>query len=118
MVRIGGVLAAALIGAAFLPLSALGRAPVLGTSPHDGARVSTVRSVDVRFGAAVVTGLISVKNADGTVVRARRAGLTADRRRLREVFARRLPRGRYTVRWVVLPADGGPQRGAFGFSVR
>jgi methionine-rich copper-binding protein CopC len=112
------VLAAALVGAALSPLSALGRAPVLGTSPHDGARVSSVRSVDVRFGAAVVTGLISVKNADGTVIRARLAGLTADRRRLREVFARRLRRGRYTVRWVVLAADGARQRGTFRFSVR
>jgi hypothetical protein len=68
-VRVGAVLAAALVGAALWPLSALGRAPVVGTSPHDGARVSSVRGVDVRFGEPVITGLISVKNAGGTVVR-------------------------------------------------
>jgi methionine-rich copper-binding protein CopC len=117
-VRVGAVLAAALVGAALWPLSALGRAPVVGTSPHDGARVSSVRGVDVRFGEPVITGLISVKNAGGTVVRARLAGLTGDRRRLREVFPRRLRRGRYTVRWVVLAADGAQQRGTFRFTVR
>jgi methionine-rich copper-binding protein CopC len=44
--------------------------------------------------------------------------LTGDRRRLREVFPRRLRRGRYTVRWVVLAADGAQQRGTFRFTVR
>jgi methionine-rich copper-binding protein CopC len=115
---VAAVLAAAVVGAAISPLSALGRAPVVGTSPHDGARVSSVRSVDVRFGGAVLTGLISVKDAKGAVVRARLAGLTGDRKRLREVFTRPLRRGRYTVRWVVLAADGAQQRGTFRFSVR
>ena len=116
--RIGAVVAAASVAAAISPLSALGRAPVVGTSPHDGARVSSVRSVDVHFGEAVLTGLISVKNANGAVVRARLAGLTGDRKRLREVFTRPLRRGRYTVRWVILAADGAQQRGTFRFSVR
>jgi methionine-rich copper-binding protein CopC len=117
-VRVGAVLAAALVGAALWPLSALGRAPVVGTSPHDGARVSSVRGVDVRFGEPVITGPDQRQERRRHGRPARLAGLTGDRRRLREVFPRRLRRGRYTVRWVVLAADGAQQRGTFRFTVR
>lgn len=103
-------------GVAAVP--ALARAPVVGTSPSNGAHASDVRSVAVRFGEPVLTGLISVRKADGGVVRARLGGLTGDRKRLREVFAQRLRPGRYTVRWIVLAADGDRQRGSFRFSVR
>jgi methionine-rich copper-binding protein CopC len=80
--------------------------------------VSDVRSVAVRFGEPVVTGLISVRKAGGGVVRARLSGLAEGGERLREVFPGRLRPGRYTVRWVVLARDGEQQRGTFRFRVR
>ena len=47
---------------------ALAHAPVLGTTPGKGATVTNVRTVSVRFGEAVVTGLITVKHTNGSAV--------------------------------------------------
>ena len=104
-------------GAAAVP--AFAHAPVLGTSPRDGATVSNVRTVSVRFGEAVVTGLINVKRANGSTVAPRASGLQpGNKARLRAVFARRLPPGKYTVSWRARADDGHSERGTFRFTVR
>jgi copper resistance protein C len=104
-------------GAAAVP--ALAHAPVIGTSPRNNATVSNVRTVSVRFGEAVVTGLISVKRANGSTVPARASGLQpSNKARLRAVFARKLPAGRYTVRWRARADDGHREHGTFRFRVR
>jgi methionine-rich copper-binding protein CopC len=113
-VALGAVLAT---GVAAVP--ALAHAPVIGTVPKNHSTVATVRTVSVRFGEAVVTGLISVKRADGSVVAARASGLQpSNKARLRATFARKLPAGRYTVSWRARADDGHSERGTFGFRVR
>jgi methionine-rich copper-binding protein CopC len=109
----------AVLGAGMLAVPALAHSPVVGTFPAKGATVSSVRTVTVRFGEDVLTGLISVRRADGAVVRARAAGLDPrNRSRLRATFPRRLDAGRYTVSWRARADDGHSERGTFGFRVR
>jgi methionine-rich copper-binding protein CopC len=104
-------------GTAAVPV--LAHSPVVGTSPARGATVSPVSSVSVRFGAAVVTGTISVARSDGSVVPARAAGLDPrNRARLRATFARKLTSGRYKVSWRARADDGHSERGTFSFRVR
>jgi methionine-rich copper-binding protein CopC len=75
--------------------------------------------VSVRFGEAVLTGLISVKRANGSTVAARASGLQPNNKsRLRATFARKLAPGRYTVSWRALADDGHRERGTFRFTVR
>src|SRR5256885_1628631 len=90
-VALGAVLAT---GVAAVP--ALAHAPVIGTFPANNATVSNVRTVSVRFGEAVVTGLINVKRADGSTVHAKASGLQpSNKAKLRATFAGKLPSGRY-----------------------
>ena len=111
---LGAVLAT---GVAAVP--ALAHAPVVGTFPANNATASNVRTVSVRFGEAVVTGLITVTRADGSTVAARASGLQpSNKARLRATFARNLPSGRYTVRWRARADDGHSERGTFKFRVR
>jgi copper resistance protein C len=111
---LGAVLAT---GVAAVP--ALAHAPVIGTFPKKDATVSNVRTVSVRFGEAVVTGLISVKRADGSTVQAKASGLQpSNKARLRATFASKLPSGRYTVSWRARADDGHSERGTFRFRVR
>src|SRR3954467_14508510 len=111
---LGAVLAT---GVAAVP--ALAHAPVVGTFPNNNATVSNVRTVSVRFGEAVVTGLISVKRADGSTVAARASGREAsDRPRLRAPFPPKPPSGRYPVSWRARADDGHSERGTFRFRVR
>ena len=111
---LGAVLAT---GVAAVP--ALAHAPVVGTFPKNNATASNVRTVSVRFGEAVVTGLITVKRADGSTVAARASGLQpSNKARLRATFARNLPSGRYTVSWRARADDGHSERGTFRFRVR
>src|SRR3954454_8586883 len=106
---LGAVLAT---GVAAVP--ALAHAPVVGTFPNNNATVSNVRTVSVRFGESVVTGLISVKRADGSTVAARVSGLQrSNRARRRAPSARRLPSGRSTVSWRARADDGHSERGTF-----
>jgi methionine-rich copper-binding protein CopC len=104
-------------GAVAVP--AFAHAPVLGTSPHNRASVSNVRTVSVRFGEAVVTGLITVKRADGSTVAPKASGLQlGNKARLRAVFARKLSAGKYSVSWRVKADDGDTEKGSFRFTVR
>ena len=110
---------AALGLAAMLAVPAFAHAPVTGTSPKDGATVSKVRTVSVRFGEAVVTGKITVYKASGSAVAASASGLAPkNKARLRATFTKNLPSGRYTVRWRALADDGHHEKGTFKFSVR
>ena len=97
---------------------ALAHAPVLGTTPGKGATVTTVRTVNVRFGEAVVTGLITVKHTNGSAVAAKASGLVGGKKRLRATFSKSLPSGRYTVSWRVRADDGDTEKGTFSFRVR
>lgn len=110
---------AALAAAAMLAVPAFAHAPVLGTSPKNGATASRVRTVSVRFGEAVVTGKITVTNASGTAVATSASGLAPHNKALlRATFARNLPSGRYSVSWRALADDGHHEKGTFKFRVR
>jgi hypothetical protein len=102
-------------GAVAVP--AFAHAPVLGTSPHNGATVSNVRTVSVRFGEAVLTGKIAVKRGS-TTMKASASGLTNGKKRLRAAFADKLASGKYTVSWRVKADDGDTETGTFRFTVR
>ena len=97
---------------------ALAHAPVLGTSPAKGSTASNVRTVSVRFGEAVLTGLITVKKADGSAVPAKASGLAAGKKRLRATVSKKLAAGKYPVRWRVKADDGDTQKGTFSFTAR
>jgi methionine-rich copper-binding protein CopC len=114
LAALGAVLATGVTAAP----AAFAHAPVLSTSPGKGATVTHVRTVSVRFGEAVVTGLISVKRANGSTVAAKASGLVDAKKRLRAAFAKNLPAGRYTVSWRVRADDGDTQKGTFSFRVR
>ena len=116
--RISAALAAIAAIAAVLALPAFAHAPVVGTSPKENARVTTVRTVSVRFGEAVVTGKIGVKRANGSAVAASASGLTNGKKRLRAAFANKLAAGKYTVSWRVRADDGDTETGTFRFTVR
>ena len=116
--RIPAALAAIAAIAAVLAVPAFAHAPVVGTSPKKNARVTTVRTVSVRFGEAVVTGKIGVKRANGSAVAASASGLTNGKKRLRAAFANKLAAGKYTVRWRVRADDGDTETGTFRFTVR
>ncbi|HEY7376437.1 MAG TPA: copper resistance protein CopC [Polyangia bacterium] len=111
--------AAALAAVAMLAVPALAHAPVTGTSPKNGATVSKVRTVTVRFGEAVVTGKITVYKASGKALSAKESGLNPkNKARLRAVFAKNLASGKYTVKWRALADDGHHQKGTFHFTVK
>jgi methionine-rich copper-binding protein CopC len=110
---------AAVLATGVAAVPALAHAPVIGTFPKNNSTVSNVRTVNVRFGEAVVTGLISVKRADGSSVPAKASGLQpSNKARLRATFATKLPSGRYTVSWRARADDGHSERGTFRFRVR
>jgi copper resistance protein C len=111
-------LAAVLSLAAAFAVPAFAHAPVLGTTPKNGARVSNVRTVSVRFGEAVVTGLITVKRSTGTTPKPKASGLANGKKLLRATFATKLPAGKYTVSWRALADDGHHQKGTFSFTER
>jgi len=110
-------LVAALAVAGALAVPAFAHAPVLGTSPAKNARVTHVRTVSVRFGEPVLTGLIAVKRG-GTTMKASASGLTNGKKRLRAAFSRNLASGKYTVSWRVKADDGDTEKGTFRFTVR
>ena len=97
---------------------ALAHAPVLGTSPSKGSTATNVKTVSVRFGEAVVTGLITVKHTNGSTVAAKASGLVNDKKRLRATFSKRLAAGKYTVSWRVRADDGDTEKGSFSFTAR
>jgi methionine-rich copper-binding protein CopC len=110
---------AALAVAAMLAVPAFAHAPVLGTSPKNGATVTKVRTVSVRFGEAVVTGKITVYKASGSAVTASASGLAPkNKARLRATFTKNLASGRYSVSWRALADDGHHEKGTFKFRVR
>jgi len=111
----------AVVGTGALAVPALAHAPVVGTFPAKGASVSSVRTVSVRFGESVVTGLISVSRSDGRELRAQsgRSGLDPrNHARLRATFPHNLSLGRYTVKWRARADDGHSEKGTFTFRVR
>jgi methionine-rich copper-binding protein CopC len=113
---IAALAAIGVTGAVAVP--AFAHAPVIGTSPHNRATVSNVRTVSVRFGEPVLTGLIAVKRANGSTVAPRASGLATGKKRLRATFARKLAAGKYTVSWRVKADDGDTEKGTFRFTVR
>jgi uncharacterized protein YcnI/methionine-rich copper-binding protein CopC len=104
--------------AATTPTAIAAHAPVKSRTPAAGSTASHVRSVQVRFGESVVTGLISVTKG-GVPVKAQTSGLKAsDKAILRETFARPLTKGRYAVSWRALADDGHHEAGTWTFTVR
>lgn len=114
--RVAALTAILVVTAVAVP--AFAHAPVTGTSPKKNATVSTVNTVSVSFGEAVITGLISVKKANGTTVPAKASGLVNAKKRLRAAFSKKLASGKYTVSWRVKADDGDTQKGTFKLTVR
>jgi methionine-rich copper-binding protein CopC len=115
--RLPAVLAALAVLAAVLAVPAFAHAPVVGTFPKKNATATTVRTVSVRFGEAVVTGKISVTR-NGKTVPPKASGLTNAKKRLRATYSSKLPSGEYTVSWRVRADDGDSETGTFRFTVR
>ena len=113
LTALGAVVATGVVAA-----PALAHAPVLGTFPAKGSTARNVHTVSVRFGEAVLTGKISVKNAGGRTMSARASGLTNGKKRLRAAFTNKLPSGTYTVSWRVKADDGDSETGTFSFTAR
>jgi methionine-rich copper-binding protein CopC len=88
-----------------------------GHTPKKNATVPTAHTVSVRFGEALVTGLIAVKRASGSTVKAQVSGLASGKKRLRATFATKLASGKYTVGWRVKADGGDTEKGAFRFTV-
>ena len=94
------------------PTATTAHAPVRGRRRAPGSTVRGVRTVKVRFGEAVVTGLITVSRGP-TVLKPARSGLAPSNHAvLRARFARPLAAGRYTVSWRARSDDGHARRGA------
>src|SRR2546423_423249 len=102
----------ALAGAA----PAEGHAALLGTRPAPESRLPRApAAVALRFGEPVVAGPRALVVTDG---RGRRvSGASRERESTLVAPLRRLPPGRYAVRWRVLSDDGHVETGAFGFAV-
>jgi uncharacterized protein YcnI len=104
--------------AATTPTAQAAHAPVVGRTPGPNATVAKVTSVKVRFGEAVVTGLIGVTKA-GAPVASRTSGLKAGNKAvLQETFAKSLSKGVYQVSWRALADDGHHEAGTWRFTVR
>ncbi|UGS38446.1 DUF1775 domain-containing protein [Capillimicrobium parvum] len=100
------------------PTATTAHSPVRSRTPRPGSTAGRVRTVKVRFGEAVVAGLITVSRGP-TALKPARSGLQpSDHAVLRARFARPLAPGRYTVSWRARADDGHSETGSWSFTVR
>lgn len=110
--------AAAIAASTVAAPAALAHAPVVARTPAPHSTVTKVRSVKLRFGEAVITGLIGLTK-DGTTVTPKTSGLRPGNKAvLQETFAKPLAKGVYHVSWRALADDGHHEAGTWTFTVR
>jgi methionine-rich copper-binding protein CopC len=111
------ILLTVLVTMALAAVPALAHAPVKERTPKPGSTVSTVRTVSVRFGEAVVTGKISVLRGSRQLTPKTSGLKSGNKAYLRAVFAKSLAKGTYTVKWRALADDGHHESGSWTFKV-
>jgi methionine-rich copper-binding protein CopC len=106
--------------ASLVPASvAWAHAELKSVSPRKNSTRQAVREVHATFSQVLVTGTITIKNANGHVISLRANGLKPSNRRvLRAVPRVALATGSYTVGWRARAADGHTQTGSWKFRVR
>jgi uncharacterized protein YcnI len=101
------------------PTATAAHAGVKSVSPKKGSTRDAVREVHVTFDASVVTGLIAVERADGSVVPLERTGLKpGDHAVLQWLPKAALAAGKYTAQWRARAQDGHSENGSWTFRVR
>ena len=109
-----GLLLAALLAVAPAKVSAHSKTET--TTPADGATVSSVEAIEIRFDAPMRVTAVSLENHAGDVALQRDTGTEPT-----EAFRARpdavLEPGDYRLEWRGLSADGHPMQGAFGFTI-
>jgi methionine-rich copper-binding protein CopC len=90
-------------------------ASLVSTSPADGSRISTApATVELTFSEDVGSGFVAVTAPDGTKLKTSRAHISGAQ--VHADLAASDQRGRYTVAYRVVSADGHPVSGAFTFT--
>ncbi len=85
----------------------------------NSTRHSAVREVHVTFKSSLVTGTITIKKSNGSIVALKSNGLKSSNKRILQAVPRSpLGSGRYTVEWRGRAPDGHSQRGSWSFRVR
>ena len=109
-----GLLLAAFLALAPAKVSAHSKSET--TTPADGAIISSVEAIEIRFDAPMRVTAVSLENQAGDVALRRDTGMEPT-----ETFRARLDAilepGDYLVEWRGLSADGHPMQGAFGFTI-
>ncbi len=101
------------------PTATAAHAGVKSVSPRKGSTRDAVREVHVTFDESVITGLIAVKRAGGSVVPVKRTGLKASNHAVLQWLPKApLASGRYTAEWRARSDDGHRETGSWTFRVR
>lgn len=102
--------------AAVLPILALAHSKVETSSPADGAVVTTVEVLELRFDHPIRITAMTLSGPGGVVVVDRETG-TEPVTVFRAAPAEPLTVGDYHVDWRGLSTDGHPMQGTFRFTV-
>ncbi|MEM9840450.1 MAG: copper resistance CopC family protein [Pseudomonadota bacterium] len=87
-----------------------------GTTPADGATVSEVPELSMRFDDPMRIITVTLTSSDGTVEIERETGMDPDLE-FRAAPATPLAPGDYTFDWRGMASDGHPMQGSFSFTV-
>ena len=97
------------------PSPAVAHASLVSTSPEDGSEIATAPpSVELTFSEDVGSGFVAVTAPDGTKVKTSHTHLSGPR--VTADLSASDQRGRYTVAYRVVSADGHPVSGTFTFT--
>ena len=89
------------------------------TPRKNSTRHAAVREVHATFKSSLVTGTITIKKSNGSVVALKSNGLMSSNKRILQAGPRSpLGSGRYTVEWRARAPDGHSQRGSWSFRVQ
>jgi len=99
-----------------VPLQLAAHAKSEGTTPTDGATVTEVPEVLMRFDDPVRIVSVTLTSSDGDVDIERETGLDPAIE-FRAIPAEDLAPGQYRFEWRGLAADGHPMQGSFSFTV-
>ena len=92
---------------------------VKSVSPRKNSTRTAVHSVYVSFKSSLVTGTITIKRSNGSIVPLKSNGLKSSNKRVLQAVPRSsLTSGRYTVEWRGRAPDGHSQRGSWSFRVQ
>ena len=97
------------------PGSAVAHASLVSTNPADGASIATApKSVELTFSEDVGSGFVAVTAPDGTKVKTSQPHISGAK--VHADLAANDQRGRFTVAYRVVSADGHPVSGSFTFT--